>query len=48
MSVAGFGFRAAATADSLRRALHAALVQSDVPVTLTALATAWDLSLIHI
>ncbi|WP_294765474.1 cobalamin biosynthesis protein [uncultured Rhodoferax sp.] len=42
MSVAGFGFRAAATADSLRRALHAALVQSDVPVTLTALATAWD------
>ena len=42
MSVAGFGFREAATADSLRSALHAALAQSDAPITLTALATAWD------
>lgn len=42
MSVAGFGFREAATADSLRGALQAALAQSDAPITLTALATAWD------
>ena len=42
MSVAGFGFREAATPDSLRSALQAALTQSDAPITLTALATAWD------
>lgn len=42
MSVAGFGFRAAATTESLKRALELALAQSDAPITLTALATAWD------
>lgn len=42
MSVAGFGFRAAATVDSLHCALQTALAQSDAPVFLTALATAWD------
>jgi len=42
MSVAGLGFREAATADSLRGALQAALAQADTPITLTALATAWD------
>ncbi len=42
MSVAGFGFREAATTDSLRGALQEALAQSAAPITLTALATAWD------
>jgi cobalt-precorrin 5A hydrolase len=42
MSVAGFGFRAAATPESLKHALEAALAQSGTPITLTALATAWD------
>jgi cobalt-precorrin 5A hydrolase len=42
MNVAGFGFREAATADSLRSALHAAMAQADAPIALTALATAWD------
>lgn len=42
MSVAGFGFRAAATAESLRSALEIALAQSDRSNPLTALATAWD------
>ncbi|APW45352.1 cobalamin biosynthesis protein [Rhodoferax antarcticus] len=42
MSVAGFGFRAAATAESLRSALEIALAQSDRSNSLTALATAWD------
>jgi cobalt-precorrin 5A hydrolase len=42
MSVAGFGFRAEASAASMRHALEAALAQSDTPITLTGLATAWD------
>lgn len=42
MSVAGFGFRAAATAESLRSALEAALAQATQTTPLTALATAWD------
>lgn len=42
MSVAGFGFRAAATTESLKHALELALAQTDAPITLTALATAWD------
>lgn len=42
MSVAGFGFRAAATTESLKHALEAALAQSGTPISLTALATAWD------
>ena len=42
MSVAGFGFRAAATAASLHSALEVALAQSDPSAPLTALATAWD------
>lgn len=42
LSVAGFGFRAAATAESLRSALEAAQAQSDPATPLTALATAWD------
>ncbi|APW42995.1 cobalamin biosynthesis protein [Rhodoferax saidenbachensis] len=42
MSVAGFGFRAAATTESLKHALELALAQADAPIALTALATAWD------
>jgi cobalt-precorrin 5A hydrolase len=42
MSVAGFGFRGAATAESLRSALKIALAQSDRSNPLIALATAWD------